>query len=204
MSSKCFILEKCRLVIEIVAASISLAHTGTIPQRAAANGNTPIPSNKLPNVISGTLGPPLSFDGEDALQRCGGDPQPLGHGDVVFHGLGDGMAAHHQHMGAPQQVAFHVNPTLVLLGNSVVEEQRQIQRGANRRKASLVHRQAVPGRLFRVLVVLAALCGGDIRKGPFHRKPPFPCVQPFPIHGKGGSGGYAPSCLREWHSRGRP
>ena len=81
-------------MIEIGAASISLAHTGTIPQQAAANGNTPIPSNKLPNVISGTLAPPLSFDGEDALQRGGGDPQPLGHGDVVLHGLGKGMAAY--------------------------------------------------------------------------------------------------------------
>ena len=131
-------------------------------------------------MISGTLAPPLSFDGEDAIQRCGGDPQPLGHGDVIFHGLGDGMAAHHQHMGAPQQVTAHVDAALVLLGNGVVEEQGQIQRGADGRKARLVHRPAVPGRLFRVFVVIAAPCGGDIRKGPFHRKPPFHGVQPYP------------------------
>ena len=142
------------------------------------------------NVISGTLAPPLSFDSENALQRCGGDPQPLGHGDVILHGLGNGLAAHHQHMGATQQVSAHIDAALMLLWDGIVEEQGQIQCRADGRKARLIHRPAIPGRLFRVLVVLAAPCGGDIRKGPFHRKPPFLCVQPypprpFPFMGKG-------------------
>ena len=29
-----------------------------------------------------------------ALKDGGGDPEPLGNGDVIFHGLGDGMTAH--------------------------------------------------------------------------------------------------------------
>ena len=44
---------------------------------------------------------PLALDGQDALQGGGGDPQALGHGDVVFHLLSDDMAADHQHPGAP-------------------------------------------------------------------------------------------------------
>ncbi len=52
MSPKCSISGKWRRVMEMGAFTISLAHTGTIPFRRAASGNTPIPSNKLPNVIS--------------------------------------------------------------------------------------------------------------------------------------------------------
>ena len=37
----------------------------------------------------------LALDGQDALQGGGGDTQPLGHGNVIFHGLGDGMPADH-------------------------------------------------------------------------------------------------------------
>jgi len=83
-------------------------------------------------------------------------------------------------MGAPQQVTAHVDAALVLLWDGIVEEQGQIQRRADGRKARLIHRPTVSGRLFRVLVVLAAPCGGNIRKGSFHRKPPFHGVQPYP------------------------
>lgn len=38
------------LVTEMGKASISLAHTGMIPQRMAARGNPPIPSKRLPIV----------------------------------------------------------------------------------------------------------------------------------------------------------
>jgi hypothetical protein len=50
MSPKCAISGKWRFVTDMGAFSISLAHTGTIPKRDAARGNTPIPSNRLPNV----------------------------------------------------------------------------------------------------------------------------------------------------------
>ena len=54
MSPKCSISGKCRLVMEIGRASISLAHTGSMPQCTAANGNTPIPSNRLPSLSAVT------------------------------------------------------------------------------------------------------------------------------------------------------
>ena len=73
------------------------------------------------------------------------------------------MAAHHQHTGAPEQVAGHVQSVPVLLGHRIVEEQGQEQRRADGRVARLVHRTAVPGRLFRVLTVAAQPCGGNIR-----------------------------------------
>ncbi len=81
----------------------------------------------------------LPFDRKDALQRGRGDPQPLGHGDVVFHGLGDGMAAHHQHMRTPKQIAAHVDAVLMLLGDRVVQNQGQIQRRADRGETRLIH-----------------------------------------------------------------
>ena len=46
----------------------------------------------------------LALDGQDALKGGSGNPQALGHGNIIFHGLGDGMAAHHQDAGAPEQV----------------------------------------------------------------------------------------------------
>ena len=129
--------------MEIGAFSISLAHTGSMPQHTAANGNTPIPSNRLPSRSAVILSAPLSLDGQNALKGGGGDPQPLGNGDVVLHGLGDGMTAHHQHMRAAEQVAPHVDAALMLLGNGVIEEKRLIERRADRRKACLIHRAAI-------------------------------------------------------------
>ena len=97
-SPKCAISGKWRLVMEIGAFSISLAHTGSMPQRTAASGNTPIPSNRLPSRSAVILSESLSLDGQNALKGSGGDPEPLGNGNVVLHGLGDDMTAHHQHM----------------------------------------------------------------------------------------------------------
>lgn len=65
----CSISGKWRFVIEIGAASISLAHTGRMPQRIAASGNTPIPSKRLPKVIVlFPFFPPL-MSAEDALRN---------------------------------------------------------------------------------------------------------------------------------------
>ena len=63
------------------------------------------------------------------------------------------MAAHHQHMGAPQRVTAHVDPAFVLLGNGIVEEQGLEQRGADRRKASFIYGPAVPGGFFFTIAV---------------------------------------------------
>ena len=93
-SPKCAISGKWRFVMEIGAFSISLAHIGSMPQRTAASGNTPIPSNRLPSRSAVILSASLSLDGQNALKGGGGDPEPLSNGDVVLHGLGDGMTAH--------------------------------------------------------------------------------------------------------------
>ena len=50
ISPKCSMSGKWRLVMAIGDFSISLAQTGIIPLREAARGNTPIPSNRLPNL----------------------------------------------------------------------------------------------------------------------------------------------------------
>ena len=146
-SPKCAIPGKWRFVMEIGAFSISLAHAGTIPQRTAASGNTPIPSNRLPSRSAVILSAPLSLDGQNALKGGGGDPEPLGNGDVVLHGLGDSMTAHHKHMRAAEQVAPHVYAALVLLGNGVVQEKGLIERGADGRKARLIDSAAILGGL---------------------------------------------------------
>lgn len=80
----------------------------------------------------------LSLDGQNALKGGGGDPEPLGNGDVVLHGLGDGMTAHHQHMRTAEQVAPHVDAALMFLWNGVIEEKGLIERRADRRKARLM------------------------------------------------------------------
>ena len=87
-----------------------------------------------------------------------------------LHGLGDGMTAHHQHMRTAEQVTPHVDATLMLLGNGVIEEKRLIERRADGRKASLVDSAAILRRQLCVFVVAAYACGGDIRKGSFHCK----------------------------------
>ena len=118
--------------------------------------------------------------------------------------LGDGAAAHHQNAGAPEQVAAHVDAALMLLRHSVIEEQGQVQRGADGGKASVIHGPAILGRLFRDFAGIAAPCGGYIGEGSLHIKNASffifsrwgtvnPIPPPFPIHGKGGgSGGYIP------------
>ena len=92
-------------------------------------------TRNLGSCISLHTAAALALDGQDALKGGGGDAQPLGHGNVVLHGLGDGMPAHHQHPGAAEQVAANVDAALVLLGNRVIEEKGQKQRRADRGKA---------------------------------------------------------------------
>ena len=167
-SPKCAIPGKRRFVMEIGAFSISLAHAGTIPQRTAASGNTPIPSNRLPSRISLISAAALTLYGQDAVQRGCRDPQPLSNSHIVFHAFRGDTAAHHQHMRAAKQVTAHVDAALVLLGNGVVQEKGLIERGADGRKARLIDSAAILGGLLRRFAGIAAPRGGDIRKGSFH------------------------------------
>jgi len=52
ISPKCSMSGKWRFVMVIGDFSISLAQTGMIPLREAARGNTPIPLNRLPNLMA--------------------------------------------------------------------------------------------------------------------------------------------------------
>ena len=141
---------------------------------------TSSPSLYFPRLViyasnsAATSAAALALDGQDALQRGGGDAQPLGHGNVVLHGLGDGMSAHHQHPGAPEQVAANVDAALVLLGNRVIEEKGQEQGRADGGKARIIDGAAILRGKLRVFAVAAVPCGGDVSKGSFHsRLPPI-------------------------------
>ena len=71
-------------------------------------------------------------------------------------------------------IPAHINPVLVFLRDSVVDEQRQIENGADRRKARFVCHPAVAGRNLHIRVGVAAPCGGDVCQRSFQGfVPPF-------------------------------
>ena len=111
---------------------------------------------------------PLAEDtyGEDAQAKVAA----MGDGDVVLHGLIHRTATDHQHRSAAEIVACHVDPVLMLLGDAVLQKQRQEQKRADRRKSGLVDQAAVFGGVFGVLKLVVAPMGGDIRKRAFHAK----------------------------------
>ena len=111
----------------------------------------------------------LSLDGQDALKGCCRNSQPLGHGNIIFHGFGHTVPANNQHMRTAEQVTAHVDAAFMLLGNSIIEKQGQVQGRANRRKACLIHGAAILRRQFCVFAIAAEPCSGDISKGSFHR-----------------------------------
>ena len=83
ISPKCAISGKCLLVMEMGAFSISLAHTGRIPHREAARGNTPIPSKRLPSLMSGMARGAVSLHGKHPFPvwspQCPAARQPQYH-----------------------------------------------------------------------------------------------------------------------------
>ena len=112
---------------------LSLAHTGRIPHREAARGNTPIPSKRLPSLMSGMARVPCPFTASTlpALSpQCPAARQP----QYRFYILVHSAAADDQGVGAPQHIPAHINPGLVFLGNAVIQKQRQIQERADRGK----------------------------------------------------------------------
>ena len=120
------------MVMEMGAFSISLAHTGRIPHREAARGNTPIPSKRLPSLISGMARGAVSIYGKHPFQCGRRNAQPPGNRNIIFYILVHSAAADNQGVGAPQHIPAHINPSLVFLGNAVIQKQRQIQERADR------------------------------------------------------------------------
>src|SRR5699024_10421447 len=100
----------------------------------------------------------------------GGDPQALGGGNVILHGLVDTVAADHQHMGPAQVVPRHIQPVLVFLGNLVLEEGRQEQHRADGRIPGVVHLTAVGRSVLSVLILAVAPGSRNVSKGSFHGK----------------------------------
>ena len=90
--------------MEMGAFSISLAQTGRIPHREAARGNTPIPSKRLPSLMSGMARGAVSLHGKHPFQRCRRNAQPSGNRNIVFHILVHNAAADNQSMGTPQHI----------------------------------------------------------------------------------------------------
>ena len=125
---------------------------------------------KCPEVLRALGAPPLALDGEDAVQGGGGDPQPLGHSDVIFYRFIDIAPAYHQHAGAPEQVAPHINTAFMLLRHRVIEEQRQIEHRADGGISRIIDNAAVFSCLLHDLALAAAPCGGHIRKGSLHNQ----------------------------------
>ena len=81
---------------------------------------------------------------------------------VIFYILVHSAAADNQGVGAPQHIPAHINPSLVFLGNAVIQKQRQIQERADRGKARLISKTAVVGRQLHINIRLAAPCGGQV------------------------------------------
>lgn len=75
---------KCLLVMEMGAFSISLAQTGRIPHREAARGNTPIPSKRLPSLMSGMARGAVSLHGKHPFQCGRRNAQPPGNRNIIF------------------------------------------------------------------------------------------------------------------------
>ena len=112
----------------------------------------------------------LALHGQDTVQGGGGDPQALGGGNVILHGLVDAVAADHQHMGPAQVVPRHIQPALVFLGNLVFEEGRQEQHRADGRIPGIVHLTAVGRSVLGVLILAVAPGSRNVGKRSFHGK----------------------------------
>ena len=149
--------------MEMGAFSISLAHTGRIPHREAARGNTPIPSKRLPSLMSGMARGAVSLHGKHSFQCGRRNAQPPGNRNIIFYILVHSAAADDQGMGAPQHIPAHINPGLMFLGNAVIQKQRQVQERADLGKARLISKTSVVGRQLHINIRLAAPCGSQVR-----------------------------------------
>ena len=57
----------------------------------------------------------MALDGQDALKGGGGDPQPLGHGNIIFHGFGHST-------GHGVGLEIHELPNVSPRGEIILEE----------------------------------------------------------------------------------
>lgn len=73
------------MVMEMGAFSISLAQTGRIPHREAARGNTPIPSKRLPSLMSGMARGAVSLHGKHPFQCGRRNAQPPGNRKLSYY-----------------------------------------------------------------------------------------------------------------------
>src|SRR5699024_3622008 len=113
---------------------------------------------------------PLALHGQDAVQGGGCDPQALGGGTVILHGLADAVAADRQHMGPAQVGPRHSPPSPVFLGDLRPQESGQEQHRADGRIPGVVHLTAVGRSVIGVLILAVAPGSRNVSKGSFHGK----------------------------------
>ena len=82
--------------------------------------------------MSGMARGAVSLHGKHPFQCGRRNAQPPGNRNIIFYILVHSAAADNQGVGAPQHIPAHINPSLVFLGNAVIQKQRQIQERADR------------------------------------------------------------------------
>ncbi len=154
------------MVMEMGAFSISLAHTGRIPHREAARGNTPIPSKRLPSLMSGMALGAVSLHGKHPFQRCRRNAQPSG-STIVFYILVHNATADDQ-VWERRSISRRISiPALCSSGTLSFKNSGRYKSGQIGGKARLISKTAVVGRQLHINIRLAAPCGGQARKGRF-------------------------------------
>ena len=112
--------------------------------------------------MSGMARGAVSLHGKHPFQCGRRNAQPPGNRNIVFYILVHNAAADDQGMGAPQHIPAHIDPSLMFLGNAVIQKQWQVQEWADRGKARLISKAAVVGRQLHINIRLAAPCGSQV------------------------------------------
>lgn len=142
--------------------SISLAHTGRIPHREAARGNTPIPSKRLPSLMSGMARGAVSLHGKHPFQCGRRNAQPPGNRNIVFTSSSTALPQTIR-VWERRSISRRISiPALCSSGTLSFKKQRQVQERADRGKARLISKTAVVGRQLHINIRLAAPCGGQV------------------------------------------
>lgn len=165
------------LVTSMGKASISLAHTGSMPLRTAASGNPPIPSNRLPSVgiMPYTHALPWSFallhlSGQSLLldfqlpNLSDGDAEPLGLLNLTGHAGTDPAAAEPQFIADFQHPVSQPQSNFPFCWLSVIQHLWVEQVDGDGRMPLM---DGIPARLFRkrgVCLNISCIGRGDVNQ----------------------------------------
>lgn len=164
------------LVTSMGKASISLAHTGSMPLRTAASGNPPIPSNRLPSV--GIMPYPCSalelrFAPSQRAELLldfqlpnlsDGDAEPLGLLNLTGHAGTDPAAAEPQFIADFQHPVSQPQSNFPFCWLSVIQHLWVEQVDGDGRMPLM---DGIPARLFRkrgVCLNISCIGRGDVNQ----------------------------------------